>query len=69
MAPASPKINGEVIALKQEYKGMYERFGLNVVYYRKMKRLTQLQLAELLDILYRPHTAGLKVVPKTPARW
>ena len=60
MAPASPKINGEVIALKQEYKGMYERIGLNVVYYRKMKRLTQLQLAELLDI-DRSHISSIEL--------
>ena len=33
--------------MKAEYKELYEKFGLNVVYYRKRKRLTQLQLAEL----------------------
>ena len=27
--------------MKQEYKPYYEKFGLNVVYYRKRKRLTQ----------------------------
>ena len=32
-------------AMKPEYKPLYERFGLNVVYYRKRKHLTQLQLA------------------------
>ena len=37
-------------SMKQEYKGLYEKFGLNVVYYRKRKKLTQLQLAELVDI-------------------
>ena len=36
--------------MKREYKALYEKFGLNVVYYRKRKRLTQLQLAELVDI-------------------
>ena len=36
--------------MKQEYKALYEKFGLNVVYYRKRKLLTQLQLAELVDI-------------------
>ena len=36
--------------MKQEYKDRYQKFGLNVVYYRKAKRLTQLQLAELVDI-------------------
>lgn len=60
MGPTSPKINGEVIEVKQEYKSMYERFGLNVVYYRKMKRLTQLQLAELLDI-DRSHISSIEL--------
>lgn len=36
--------------MKQEYKGLYEKFGLNVVYYRKRKKLTQLQLAEQVNI-------------------
>ncbi|MGI6026491.1 MAG: helix-turn-helix domain-containing protein [Candidatus Scatomorpha sp.] len=36
--------------MKAEYKGLYEKFGLNVVYYRKRRKLTQLQLAELVDI-------------------
>ena len=36
--------------MKQEYKELYEKFGLNVVFYRKMRKLTQLQLAELADI-------------------
>ena len=36
--------------MKAEYKKLYEKFGLNVVDYRKRKKLTQLQLAELVDI-------------------
>ena len=36
--------------MKKEYKPLYEKFGLNVVYYRKRKKLTQLQLAELAEI-------------------
>ena len=36
--------------MKPEYKKFYEQFGLNVVYYRKKKRLTQMKLAELVDI-------------------
>ena len=35
--------------MKPEYKGLYEKFGLNVVYYRKRAKLTQLQLAELVE--------------------
>lgn len=60
MCPTSSTIKGEVIIVKQEYKSMYERFGLNVVYYRKMKRLTQLQLAELLDI-DRSHISSIEL--------
>ena len=36
--------------MKDEYKDRYQQFGLNVVYYRKKKRLWQTQLAELVDI-------------------
>ena len=46
--------------MKQEYKALYEKFGLNVVYYRKRKRLTQLQLAELVDI-DRSHISAIEV--------
>ena len=46
--------------MKQEYKALYEKFGLNVVYYRKRKRLTQLQLAELVDI-DRSHLSAIEL--------
>ena len=46
--------------LKHEYKALYEKFGLNVVYYRKRKRLTQLQLAELVDI-DRSHISAIEL--------
>jgi hypothetical protein len=46
--------------LKREYKALYEKFGLNVVYYRKRKRLTQLQLAELVDI-DRSHISAIEL--------
>lgn len=36
--------------MKAAYAELYKKFGLNVVYYRKRKRLTQLQLAELVEI-------------------
>ena len=35
--------------MNRAYKELYEKFGLNVVYYRKKKKLTQLQLAELAE--------------------
>ena len=46
--------------MKQEYKALYEKFGLNVVCYRKRKRLTQLQLAELVDI-DRSHISAIEL--------
>ena len=46
--------------LKPEYKSQYEQFGLNVVYYRKRKKLTQLQLAELVDI-DRSHISAIEL--------
>ncbi|MBQ7500442.1 MAG: helix-turn-helix transcriptional regulator [Clostridia bacterium] len=46
--------------MKLEYKEMYEKFGLNVVYYRKKKKLTQLELAELVDI-NRTHISAIEL--------
>ena len=46
--------------MKNEYKHYYQQFGLNVVYYRKRKRLTQLQLAECLDIS-RTHISAIEL--------
>ena len=47
--------------MRKEYKNLYEKFGLNVVYYRKRKKLTQLQLAELVDI-DRRHISAIELV-------
>nr|MBR4280444.1 helix-turn-helix transcriptional regulator [Clostridia bacterium] len=47
--------------MKSEYKKFYEQFGLNVVYYRKKQRLTQLKLAELVDI-DRSHISAIELV-------
>ena len=46
--------------MKAEYKELYEKFGLNVVYYRKRKKLTQLQLAELVNI-DRSHVSAIEL--------
>ena len=46
--------------MKQEYKKYYEQFGLNVFYYRKKKRLTQLNLGELVDI-DRSHISAIEL--------
>ena len=49
----------EVTRVKQEYKELYEKFGLNVVYYRKRKKLTQFQLADL-ENLVRSHISAIE---------
>ena len=46
--------------MKLEYKPYYEKFGLNIVYYRKRKKLTQLQLAEQADI-DRSHISAIEL--------
>ena len=46
--------------MRSEYKALYEQFGLNIVYYRKRKKLTQLQLAELADI-DRSHVSAIEL--------
>ena len=51
-------VGGE--GMKQEYKPYYEKFGLNVVYYRKRKRLTQMKLAELVEI-DRSHISAIEL--------
>ena len=46
--------------MREEYKDRYQRFGLNVVYYRKKKRLSQTQLAELVDI-HRTYVSSIEL--------
>lgn len=46
--------------MNRAYKELYEKFGLNVVYYRKKKKLTQLQLAELADV-DRSHISAIEL--------
>ena len=46
--------------MKPEYKGLYEKFGLNVVYYRKRAKLTQLELAERVEI-DRSHVSAIEL--------
>ncbi len=46
--------------MKEDYRALYRKFGLNVVYYRKSMRITQLQLAELLDI-QRSHISAIEL--------
>ena len=46
--------------MKVEYKSLYEKFGLNVVFYRKRRKMTQLQLAELVGI-DRSHISAIEL--------
>lgn len=46
--------------MKEEYRNMYEKFGLNVVYYRKRLKMTQLQLAEYVDV-DRSHISAIEL--------
>ena len=46
--------------MKAEYSEQYRQFGLNVVYYRKKKRLSQSQLAELVDI-HRTYVSSIEL--------
>ena len=46
--------------MKDEYKDLYQQFGLNVVYYRKKLRLSQTQLAELVDI-HRTYVSAIEL--------
>lgn len=46
--------------MKLEFKDYYDKLGLNIVYYRKRLRLTQLQLAELVGI-ERSHISAIEL--------
>lgn len=46
--------------MKDEYRDLYQQFGLNVVYYRKKKRLSQSELAELADI-HRTYVSSIEL--------
>lgn len=46
--------------MKTRYKSQYEMLGLNISYYRKKRRLTQLQLAELADV-DRSHISAMEL--------
>lgn len=43
LSPVSP-------LMKKEFKGFYAMFGMNVVYYRRRKQLSQVKLAEMVGI-------------------
>ncbi len=47
-----------------KYKDRYTRLGLNIAYYRKLRGLTQLDLAEAVDIS-RTHMSNIEA-PNIP---
>ena len=44
----------------KEYKAQYEKLGLNIVFFRKRERMTQLDLAEQADI-DRSHISAIEL--------
>ena len=46
--------------MKEEFRELYQQFGWNVVYYRKKKRLSQTQLAELVNI-HRTYVSAIEL--------
>ncbi len=46
--------------MRAEYKSYYEALGLNIALYRKKRKLTQLQLAELVEI-DRSHVSAIEL--------
>lgn len=49
---------------KERYEDQYKRIGLNIAYYRKLNGLTQLDLAEAVDIS-RTHISNIEA-PNIP---
>lgn len=50
----------------QKYFNEYKKLGLNIAYYRKLKGLTQLQLAEAINVS-RTHISNIEA-PNMPMR-
>lgn len=46
--------------MKTRYKTQYEMLGLNISYYRKKKKMTQLKLAELAEV-DRSHISAIEL--------
>ncbi len=46
--------------MRPEYCDLYEKFGLNIVYFRKKNKLTQLELAELVNV-DRSHISAIEL--------
>ena len=51
-------IRGDVMTKQQQEK--YRQLGLNIAYYRKQRGLSQLQLAEIVDIS-RTHMSRIEI--------
>ena len=46
--------------MKAEYSDLYEKLGLNIVYYRKRKKYTQFELAEIIGV-DRSHISSIEL--------
>ena len=46
--------------MKNEFKGYYQAFGQNVALFRRRKRLTQAQLAQLVGV-DRSHISAIEI--------
>lgn len=57
-------IKGDFMGTITKHKEYYKRLGLNIAYYRKLKGLTQLDLAEAVDIS-RTHMSNIEA-PNMP---
>ena len=49
----------EVVFMKSQYELYYKQLGLNIAYYRKLRNLTQMDLAEFTD-LSRTHISNIE---------
>ena len=47
------------VFMKSNHESYYKQLGLNIAYYRKLQNLSQLQLAELVD-LSRTHISNIE---------
>lgn len=52
--------------MRQEFYEQYRQLGLNVAYYRKARGITQMRLAELLDI-DRSHMSAIEIATAAPS--
>lgn len=52
--------------MNRAYQEAYRKLGLNIAYYRRDRGLTQMQLAELLDV-DRSHVSAVELAATAPS--